>query len=131
MKTINFLHLKILSNQMCVHRWSWFFLSMAIFNWKDFLMISFPVGNYMFKFNNRNTRTRYLICSKLTIKTRRQWRRSGAFIINSEDISHLVSIVNFEQVNVGWDDRTLFWSQSVTVSHWIMSLKFHHTYFTI
>ena len=33
------------------------------------------------------------ICSKLTIKTpkRRQWRRFGVFI------------VNFEQVNAGWD----------------------------
>ena len=26
-------------------------------------------GNYMFKVNNRNTRTRCEICSKLTIKT--------------------------------------------------------------
>ena len=39
-------------------------------------------GNYMFKVNNRNTRTRCEICSKLTIKTleRRHWRRSGVFI---------------------------------------------------
>ena len=28
-----------------------------------------PAGNHMFKVNNRNTRTRYGICSKLTIKT--------------------------------------------------------------
>ena len=28
-----------------------------------------PAGNYMFKVNNRNTRTRCEICSKLTIKT--------------------------------------------------------------
>ena len=28
-----------------------------------------PTGNYMFKVNNRNTRTRCEICSKLTIKT--------------------------------------------------------------
>ena len=28
-----------------------------------------PAGNYMFKVNNRNTRTRCVICSKLTIKT--------------------------------------------------------------
>ena len=49
------------------------------------------VGNYMFKVNNINTRTRSEICSKLTIKTpkRRKMRRSG------------VCIVNFEQVNVG------------------------------
>ena len=27
--------------------------------------ITYPVGNYMFKFNNRNTRTRCEKCSKL------------------------------------------------------------------
>ena len=45
-----------------------------------------PAGNYMFKLNNRNTRTRCEICSKLTIKTpeSRQWRRSGVFIVNFE-----------------------------------------------
>ena len=53
---------------------------------------SYPAGNYMFKFNNGNTRTRYEIFSKLTIKTpeRPQWRRSGVFIVNFEHISHLV-----------------------------------------
>ena len=30
---------------------------------------TFPAGNCMFKVNNRNTRTRCEICSKLTIKT--------------------------------------------------------------
>ena len=35
---------------------------------------------------------------------RRQCRRSGIFIVNFEDISHLsVSIVNFEQVNAQGD----------------------------
>ena len=29
----------------------------------------YPVGNYMFKANSRNTRTRCEICSKLTTKT--------------------------------------------------------------
>ena len=34
-----------------------------------------PAGNYMFKVNNRNTRARCEICSKLTIKIseRRHW----------------------------------------------------------
>ena len=51
-------------------------------------------GNYMFKVNNRNTRTRCEICSKLTIKApeQRQWRRSGVFIVNFEHISHLVLV---------------------------------------
>ena len=45
-----------------------------------------PAGNYMLKVNNKNTRARCEMFSKLTIKT-----CSG------------VSIVNFEQVNAGWD----------------------------
>ena len=32
-------------------------------------MENYPAGNYMFKVNNRNTRARCEICSKLTIKT--------------------------------------------------------------
>ena len=41
----------------------------------------FPAGNYMFKINNRNTKTKCEICSKLAIKTpeRRHWRCSGVF----------------------------------------------------
>ena len=61
----------------------------------------------MFKVNNRNTRTRCEIFSKLTINPseRRHWRRFGILIVNFEHISQLVlvfSIVNFEQVNAGW-----------------------------
>ena len=48
----------------------------------------------MFKVNNRNTRARCEICSKLTIKTpeRRHWHRSAIFIVNFERISHLVLV---------------------------------------
>ena len=53
-----------------------------------------PAGNYVFKVNNRNTRTRSEICSKLTINTPewRHWRRSGVFIVKYEYISHLVLV---------------------------------------
>ena len=56
-----------------------------------------PVGVYLLKVNNRSTRTRCEICSKLTLKTpeRRQWRGSGVFI------------VNFEHVNADWVEKTL------------------------
>ena len=52
----------------------------------------------MFKVNNRTTRTRCKICSKLTIKTPerrqwRQWRRSGIFIVNFEQILHLLLVL--------------------------------------
>ena len=58
------------------------------------LCIPFPAGTYMFKVNNRNTRTRCEICSELTINTpeRRQWRRSCVIIVNFERISHLVLV---------------------------------------
>ena len=51
-----------------------------------------PADNYMFKVNNKNTRTKCKICTKSTIKIpeRRQCRRSGVFIVNFELISHLV-----------------------------------------
>ena len=66
----------------------------------------YPVSNYMFKVSNRNTKTRYEICSRLTIKTpeRCHCHRSGVFIVNLEHISHLfsVSIVNFEQIHAAW-----------------------------
>ena len=54
----------------------------------------YPAGNYMFKVNNRNTRRRCEICSKLTIKVseRRQSRCSGVFIVNFKHISHLVLV---------------------------------------
>ena len=56
----------------------------------------YSTGIYMFKVNNRNTRARCEICSKLTIKT-------GVFIFNFKHISHLsFSFVNFEHVNAGW-----------------------------
>ena len=57
----------------------------------------------MFKVDNRNTRARCEICSKLTTKTseRRHWRRFGVFTVNFEHILQL-STVNFEQVNAGW-----------------------------
>ena len=53
-----------------------------------------PAGIYLLKVNNRNTRTRCEICSKLTINTpeRRYWRRSGVFIVNFEHISHLALV---------------------------------------
>ena len=62
-----------------------------------------PDVNYLLKVKNGNTRIMCEICSKLTIKTpeRRNWRRSGVFIVNFE---HSVFIVNFEHVIAGWEE---------------------------
>ena len=79
------------------------------------ILKKFQVGNYMFKVNNRNTRTRFKICSKLTIETTerrlflienecetpigcltlcsiKNWHRYGVFIVNFEHISYLVVV---------------------------------------
>ena len=54
----------------------------------------YPGGNYMFKVNDRSTRTRREICSKLRVKApeQRHWRRSSALIVNIEHIQHLVLV---------------------------------------
>ena len=54
-------------------------------------LFSDPAGIYLLKVNNRKTRARCEICSKLTIKTpeRCRWYRSGVFIVSFEHISHL------------------------------------------
>ena len=75
---------------------------------------SFPAGIYLLKVNNRNTKTRCEICSKLTIKTpeRSHWRRSSVFIVNFEHISHLALVLLLLTLNViaGWVGRTMFFT---------------------
>ena len=74
-------------------KWEKFFISSKICSFL-FPNKNTPVGIYMFKVNNRNTTTRGEICSKLTRKRpeRRQWRRSGVFLVNFEHFSHLVLV---------------------------------------
>ena len=52
---------------------------------------NFPANIYLFKVCNRNTRKRYKLYSRLSIKTpeRRQCHSSGIFFVNFEHISHL------------------------------------------
>ena len=52
------------------------------------VLACYPTGNHMFIVNNRNTRARCEMCSKLTIKIPE--RCPGIFIVNFEHISHLV-----------------------------------------
>ena len=65
-------------------------------------------GNfYSFQVNNENIRARCETCSKLTkkISGRCYWPRSTVFIVNFEQISHIVllfPLFNFEQVNIDW-----------------------------
>ena len=54
----------------------------------------FPADSYFFKVNNWNTKIICEICSKITVKMRerRQWSRSGVFIVNFEHISHIALV---------------------------------------
>ena len=49
---------------------------------QKYLLSVIPANIYLFKVNNKDTRKRCKICSKLTIKTpeRRDWRQFGVFI---------------------------------------------------
>ena len=85
------------------------FFDQVMLNKSIFNLCSYPVGNYMFKVNNRNTGGRCEIGYKLTMKKPERWqrRRSGVFIVNFEHILHLVLVflyfcIYFEQVNAGW-----------------------------
>ena len=64
----------------------------AVDDYKRTLNCKWPytANIFMFKVNNRNTRKKTEICSKLTIKTpeRRHRPRSGIFIANFEHISY-------------------------------------------
>ena len=70
------------------------FLMFPLLILSKYMLSGIPAGIHLLKTNNRNIRTICEICSKLTIKTieRRQWRRSGVFIVNFEHISHLVLV---------------------------------------
>ena len=69
-----------------------------------------PTNIYLFKVNDRNTRKRCEICSKLTIKTTKlRHSRSGVFIVNAEHISHHFPV--FLDV--------------ILVFHWVKLLYFH------
>ena len=74
-----------------------------------------------------------LTCSRSTIETgkrceRRQWRRSGVFIINFEHISHLFLVFlffDFEQVTVRWILLCVFiqkWN-FVTPNFWVFAVS--------
>ena len=63
---------------------------------QDFLW-GYPAGIYRLKVNNRNTRTRCEISSKLTIKTP---DCSGVFMVNFKHILHLVLVLLLLALNM-------------------------------
>ena len=88
---------------------------------------NFPADFYLFKANNKCTRKRCEICSKLTIKTpeRRHWRSTGVFIVNFEHISplFLVFFVDFEHANVSWVSLSTILNTSRCVFRTLSNIK--------
>ena len=77
-----------------------------------------PAGIYLFKINNRNTRTGWKICSKLTIKTP-EWCWCLFYQIWTYFTPcSSVYIVNIEHVIAGWDNCL-----SRTAWNWKKDLK--------
>ena len=76
-----------------------------------------PTGIYLLKVNNRNTRTRCEICSKLTIKIP---ERRHIFIVNFEHISHLVLVFLFLTLTC---NCRLCAISIYTVNNWIVALE--------
>ena len=96
-------------------------LSLMISN--NYILCSKPsisASIYLLKVNNKNTRIRCKIRSKL-IKTpkQRHWRRSGVFIVvNFFHTFSSISIVNFEHLIAGWDRSSVWTIRSrFTVRH--------------
>ena len=109
----------------------WYFADKLIrFKQGSRLASSQPVITYS-KLTIAKLEQRCEIFSKLTIKTPkwRHWCRFGVFIVSFEHISHLcssASIVNFEQVNTGWDNVKKYinlGSISIEKSFFIVAMK--------
>ena len=69
-----------------------------------------PASNFMFKLNNRNTRTKCEICSRLTIKTPERpsfWCLHCWLWTYFAPCSN-VSIVNLEHAVLGWVTSSIF-----------------------
>ena len=64
------------------------------FKWSYFIKSYYLVSIYLLDVNNRTTRTRCEIYSKLTVKTleRHRWRLSDVFIVNFEHVLRLVLV---------------------------------------
>ena len=87
----------------------------ALFNYSSCNKKSSLTYIYLFKVNNRNTRKRCEICSKLTITTLE--RLSTVFIVNFMHILRLFSSiysVDFGQVNICWVPTCQFINVEIT-----------------
>ena len=79
-----------------------------------------PAGMYLFEVNNKNSRTIYKIGSNLIRKTseRRHWLRSRIFIVNFEQILHIVLLIFY----------CCLWTSKCQLAVFFMFFKLHKLY---
>ena len=78
-----------------IHDWK---LAYEDVEWRHF---DVQAGSYLFKVKNGNTRASCEICLKLTVKIPKRCQNDASGVYFTPCSS--VSIVNFEQLNAGWD----------------------------
>ena len=88
---------------------------------------NYPDNNYLFKFNNRNTRKKVRNMFKVNNKNTRTTSVTlfWCFIVSFEHICTFssVSVVNFEQLNAGWVDP-VYHNNALFLSGVVQSRKF-------
>ena len=89
---------------------------------KGIYLLTFLASMYLFKVSNTNTRKMCEICSELTIKTPewRQWRRSSVFIVNFEQISHVVMVFPL----LYWTSKCRLGSDAILEKHICFTVLF-------
>ena len=110
--------------------WALGYVSIRIGRFSDI----YTANIYLLKVNNRNTRKRCEICSKLAINIseRCHWRRSGVLLLtlNTYHPFSSVSIADFGQENVSWAHILKvanWWCNSLTKIY-LLGIKFLFTW---
>ena len=88
------------------------------------------VGIYLLKVNNRSTRIRCEICSKLTLKTpeRHHWRHADVFIVNFQHTSRLWDIhETHSELKLIWNFKPLWKLALFTWTFSLFCLPFFRT----
>ena len=95
---------------------------------------SYPADIYLFKFDNGNTRTMCEICSILTLRAPRlrRWRPSVVFMVNFEQISHIVIVfslltLNNKKVWINLDPFSNVHGSQEQMGFFVFKKLLHHT----
>ena len=94
---------------------------------------SYPSRHYLFSVNNENTGTIVWNFFKIPIKTpeRRQWCRSDVFIVNIEQISHIVLVFSLLTLNKQVDLIDTFYVAVFLVINLLVGILMYYTNSTL